>query len=111
MAYVEAIAHGLPVIGMTGGAIPEAVPAGAGVLVPPGDVTALAAALRRMIERPTNASSCRGRAGARRASCRVGPRRRRQFSRAIEAGDQIARPAPDPCGAVKSQSNRTSPSS
>ena len=32
------------------GAIPETVPAGAGVLVPPDDVDALAAALRRLIE-------------------------------------------------------------
>ena len=33
MAYTEAIAHGVPVIGTTAGAIPEAVPAGAGMLV------------------------------------------------------------------------------
>jgi glycosyltransferase involved in cell wall biosynthesis len=50
MAYAEAIAHGLPVIGTTAGAIPETVPDTAGVLVPPDDVPALAAALRRLIE-------------------------------------------------------------
>jgi glycosyltransferase involved in cell wall biosynthesis len=50
MAYAEAIAHGLPVVGTTAGAIPETVPAGAGVLVPPDDVEALAAALRPLIE-------------------------------------------------------------
>ena len=36
----------------TAGAIPETGPAGAGVLVPPDDIDALAAALRRLIERP-----------------------------------------------------------
>jgi glycosyltransferase involved in cell wall biosynthesis len=52
MAYAEAIAHGLPVVGTTAGAIPDTVPADAAILVPPGDVTALAAALRRLITRP-----------------------------------------------------------
>ena len=52
MAYAEAIAHGLPVIGTTAGAIPETVPETAGILVPPDDVPALAAALRRLIESP-----------------------------------------------------------
>ena len=53
MAYAEAIAHGLPVIGTTAGAIPETVPETAGMLVPPGDAAALAAALRRLIESPS----------------------------------------------------------
>jgi glycosyltransferase involved in cell wall biosynthesis len=52
MAYAEAIAHGLPVIGTTAGAIPETVPEIAGVLVPPDDAPALAAALRHLIESP-----------------------------------------------------------
>ena len=50
MAYAEAIAHGLPVVGTTGGAIPQTVPASAGRLVPPGDVDALAQVLRELIE-------------------------------------------------------------
>ena len=49
MAYAEAIAHGLPVIGTTGGAIPDTVPSDASLLIPPGDLPALAKALRRVI--------------------------------------------------------------
>jgi glycosyltransferase involved in cell wall biosynthesis len=49
MALAEAIAHGLPVVSTTAGAIPDTVPAGTGVLVPPNNVGALACALRRLI--------------------------------------------------------------
>jgi glycosyltransferase involved in cell wall biosynthesis len=49
MAYAEALAHGLPVIGTLGGAIPDTVPPDAGVLVPAGDIAALSGALRRVI--------------------------------------------------------------
>ncbi len=52
MAYAEALAHGLPVVATTAGAIPDTVPADAGVLVPADDVAALANALRRLIEQP-----------------------------------------------------------
>jgi glycosyltransferase involved in cell wall biosynthesis len=52
MAYTEAIAHGVPVIGTTAGAIPQTVPAAAGVLVAPDDVEALAATLQRLIANP-----------------------------------------------------------
>lgn len=49
MALAEAIAHGLPVVSTTAGAIPDTVPASASRLVPPGDVDALTEALRDVI--------------------------------------------------------------
>jgi glycosyltransferase involved in cell wall biosynthesis len=52
MAFAEAASCGLPIIGTTTGAIPLAVMPGAGLLVPPDDVAALAAALRRLIGDP-----------------------------------------------------------
>jgi glycosyltransferase involved in cell wall biosynthesis len=52
MAFAEAIAHGLPVVGTTAGAVPDTVPAGTGVLVAPDDVGALALALRSLIGDP-----------------------------------------------------------
>jgi glycosyltransferase involved in cell wall biosynthesis len=48
MACAEALAHGLPVIGTTAGALPDTVPAAPSILVPPGDATALREALRRV---------------------------------------------------------------
>jgi glycosyltransferase involved in cell wall biosynthesis len=50
MAYAEAMAHGLPIIGTTGGATMDTVPPDAGVLVDPGNVKALTRALRMLIE-------------------------------------------------------------
>jgi glycosyltransferase involved in cell wall biosynthesis len=52
MAYSEALAHGLPIVGTNAGAIPETVPAGAGLLVNAGDAAALVNALRRVIMDP-----------------------------------------------------------
>jgi glycosyltransferase involved in cell wall biosynthesis len=50
MAYAEAMAHGLPIIGTTGGATADTVPPNAGVLVDPGNVKTLTRALRMLIE-------------------------------------------------------------
>ncbi|MFZ4711675.1 MAG: glycosyltransferase family 4 protein [Zwartia sp.] len=50
MAYAEALAQGLPVIGTTAGAIPDTVPLTAGLLAEPGDIDSLREALRKIIE-------------------------------------------------------------
>jgi glycosyltransferase involved in cell wall biosynthesis len=52
MAFAEALAHGLPVVGTTAGAIPDTVPPDAGVLVEPNDVKALTRTLRMLIGNP-----------------------------------------------------------
>ena len=49
MAYSEALAYGLPVIGTNAGATAETIPHEAGLLVGAGDAAALAEALRRAI--------------------------------------------------------------
>ncbi|MGO2007682.1 glycosyltransferase [Vreelandella alkaliphila] len=45
MVVTEALAHGLPVITTTGGALQDTLPKGAGISVAPGDVQALSSAL------------------------------------------------------------------
>jgi glycosyltransferase involved in cell wall biosynthesis len=52
MVVAEALAAGLPVLASRAGALAHTVPAQAGLLVPPGDVAALQAALERLIAEP-----------------------------------------------------------
>ena len=49
MVFAEAMAHGLPVISTSGGAISDTVPKEAGLLVAPGDRAALTIALKTLI--------------------------------------------------------------
>jgi glycosyltransferase involved in cell wall biosynthesis len=60
----EAMACGVPVISTSGGALPEVV-GEAGVIVPPGDPTALAAAIKGLLDNPDRAREL-GEAGLKR---------------------------------------------
>lgn len=53
MAFTEALAHGLPILGCDAGAVADTVPADAGVLVAPHSSTALASSLRRLLSDPS----------------------------------------------------------
>ena len=82
MAFAEALTQGIPVVGTTAGAIPETVPADAGILVPPGDVDALREALRRLL---TDPALLRGlRQGAARAQFPTWDDAARAFARQLE---------------------------
>ncbi len=66
LALIEAMAYGLPCVGTTVGGTPEVVVDGqTGLLVAPGDDTALAAALLRLLENPGYAAQL-GHAGRQR---------------------------------------------
>ncbi|MBC00802.1 MAG: glycosyl transferase, group 1 [Rhodobacteraceae bacterium] len=52
MAFVEAMAHGLPVVATGAGAVRDTVPDTAGLVLPVGDVAAVADALARLADTP-----------------------------------------------------------
>ncbi|WP_373946404.1 glycosyltransferase family 4 protein [Paracoccus marcusii] len=52
IVFDEALSHGLPIVSTRAGAVPDTVPADAGLLVAPDDAPALAQALRRMLTDP-----------------------------------------------------------
>ena len=56
MAVLEAMAAGVPVVASAVGSLPQVLGEGAGLLVPPGDVDALRAALARLAEPGLRAS-------------------------------------------------------
>ncbi|WP_423820521.1 glycosyltransferase family 4 protein [Salinisphaera sp. SPP-AMP-43] len=65
MVITEALAHGLPVVTTTGGALADTLPNDAGIAVPPGDAQALADALQYLLS--DAAAYAELAAGARRA--------------------------------------------
>jgi glycosyltransferase involved in cell wall biosynthesis len=68
MVVTEALARGLPVIASDVGGVREALGHEAGVLVPSGDVVALADALRHWLTDPAHRAALRAAARARRDS-------------------------------------------
>jgi glycosyltransferase involved in cell wall biosynthesis len=84
MAFTEALAHGLPILGCDGGAVGDTVPATAGRLVAPGSSTALAKALRRLLSDPGERAQLA--AGAERARTRLPdwPSRGRRWAALLE---------------------------
>ena len=63
MVLTEALARALPIVSTTAGAIPETVPDGAGLLVPPGDPAALADAICAVLSDPEHYQTPGGRCG------------------------------------------------
>ena len=87
MAHAEALAHGLPVVSTTAGAIPDTVPSSAGLLVPPGDAVALLAALAALLDEPALRSRLAAGARAARAVLPSWPQARARFAAALESLD------------------------
>ena len=74
IVFVEALARGVPVVTSAIGAAPEVVDPSCGILVPPGDPSALAAALRDLLDAPARRSAL-GAAGPALAAALCDPRR------------------------------------
>jgi glycosyltransferase involved in cell wall biosynthesis len=60
IVFNEALVHGLPIVSCNTGAVPDTVPADAGVLVDRDDPTAFAAALRAMLTDPQRMAAMSG---------------------------------------------------
>jgi len=92
MALAEALAHGLPVVSTTAGAIPDTVPRDAGVLVPPGDAMALCAALAALLDEPVLRARLAAGARAARSVLPTWPQAVARFAAALESLDMEREP-------------------
>lgn len=84
MAFAEALARALPVLGCAAGAVAETVPASAGVLVPPGDVAALQAALQALLNEPARRAALAAGARAHAARLPDWPQAAQRFAAVLE---------------------------
>lgn len=92
MVLAEALARGLPIVACSGGAVAETLPAAAALLVPPGDVSALRAALARLVaDAPTRAGLTAG-ARAARESLATWSAQAQRFAEALTQLSSAARP-------------------
>ena len=86
MVLDEAISYGLPIIASDAGAISQTVPAGAGLLVPPGNSDALAEALSLFFDNKTTRSELREHAHTARSAQRSWKQAALDFEVALNFG-------------------------
>ena len=92
MVLAEALARGLPVVSTTAGAIPDTVPGDAGILVPPGDASALRAALAGLLDERDRRVRLAAGARAARATLPTWPQVVGRFADALMAFDERREP-------------------
>jgi glycosyltransferase involved in cell wall biosynthesis len=83
MAFAEALARGLPIVGSGGGAVRQTVPASAGLLAEPGSSQALSGALGMMLSDPERRQACSRGAERARANLPDWPSRCRHWSETL----------------------------
>lgn len=91
MVVTEAIAHGLPVVTTTGGALADTLPAGTGEAVDSNDAPALAEALRALMVDPERRAALRRAVLSARDALRSWPGVAREFAEVIASTPSVRR--------------------